>query len=86
MGEKCMPDAEAWQHPTWQALDFAMHDPHYYSYQFKTETNEGVTSYTALAYGDLDCDGDYPTFSLYGQVIDGEVQTVGDVVTMDPLE
>lgn len=86
MGEKCMPDAELWQHPTWQALDFAMRDPHYYSYEFKTENRNGVVSYTALAYGDLDCDGVYSTFSLYGQVVDGEVQSAGDVIKQNALE
>jgi len=86
MGEKCIPSAETWQHPTWKALDFAMRDPHYYSYEFKTETTDGVTSYTALAYGDLDCDLVYSTFSLYGQVVDGEVMSAGDVIKQDALE
>lgn len=87
MGGKCIPTAETWQHPTWQALDFAMRDPHYYSYEFKTETgDDGVASYTALAYGDLDCDGVYSTFSLYGQVVDGEPVAASDVIKQNSLE
>tara|TARA_R110002096_G_scaffold350395_1_gene543426 strand:+ start:1948 stop:3369 length:1422 start_codon:yes stop_codon:yes gene_type:complete len=86
MGGKCIPDADTWEHPTWKALDFAMRDPHYYSYEFKTEVKDGVTSYTALAYGDLDCDGVYSTFSHYGVVVDGEVQAGADVIKQNALE
>lgn len=86
-GDKCIPTADTWQHPTWQALDFAMHGPHYYSYEFKSEINEeGVASYTALAYGDLDCDGVYSTFSLYGEVVDGEPVSASDVIKQNALE
>jgi type IV pilus assembly protein PilA len=59
-GEKCSPEAELWQHPTWQALNFAIDDPHYYSYEF---VNHGA-SYELKAYGDLDCDGTYSTFVM----------------------
>ena len=86
MGGKCIPDADTWEHPTWKALDFAMRDPHYYSYEFKTEVRDGVTSYTALAYGDLDCDGVYSTFSLYGEVVRGEVLPGADVIKQNALE
>ena len=61
-GEKCAPDQQLWEHPTWKALDFAMLDPHYYSFEF---VNKG-TSYEVKAYGDLDCDGVYSTFALPG--------------------
>jgi type IV pilus assembly protein PilA len=61
-GEKCMPDTQLWEHPTWKALDFAMLDPHRYSYEF---VNKG-SSYEIKAYGDLDCDGVYSTFVLPG--------------------
>lgn len=81
---KCSPgDGTLWDDPSWVALDFAMTDPHYYSYQFTVGPDD--RSYTALAYGDLDCDGTYSTYSVYGQVIDGEVQS-GDVVSVKPLE
>ena len=91
MGEKCEPNPEVWQHPTWQALDFAMRDPHYYSYEFKTGFRDGAATYTALASGDFDCDGVYSTYSLYGEavdreVVDGEVMSTGDIVKQDALE
>jgi len=85
VGEKCSPgDGSLWDAPTWAALDFAMLDPHYYSYEFAV-SDDGA-SYTVLAYGDLDCDGEYSTFSLHGEVVDGEVRVVGDVQSVNPLE
>ncbi len=85
-GGKCRPAPDAWNHPTWRALDFSISDPHYFSYEFKSSNDDGVVSYTALAYGDLDCDGVYSTYSLYGQVIGEWVQEAGDVIKVNPLE
>ena len=82
-GGKCVP-MDQWTGGAWAALDFAMLDPHYYSYEF-TVSDDGA-SYTALAYGDLDCDGEYSTYSLRGEVVDGEVRVVGDVQGVNPEE
>ncbi len=86
--EKCDPTDVAnanWAtDPTWQALGFAMKDPHYYTYAFMSG---GASSfYIATAQGDLDCDGVKSDFSLYGQIVDGEVQTAGDVLKANALE
>jgi hypothetical protein len=81
-GGKCAVKDSHWEHPTWQALDFAMVDPHYYSYELKVDGD----SYTVVAYGDLDCDGTYSEFSLYGELVNGEVETTGDIVMTNPLE
>lgn len=83
-GGKCSPAGGEWEDSSWLALDFAVRDPHYYSYQFNASA-DGL-SYTALAFGDIDCDGTYATYSVYGQVVDGEVQTTGDVISVNPLE
>ena len=85
-GGKCDPSDGDWEAPTWLALDFAFKDPHFYSYEFATETSNGEPMYTAIAYGDLDCDGTYSTFTLYGMAVDGEVQSSDDVIKVDPLE
>lgn len=61
-GDKCMPNSEQWEHPTWKALQFSVDDPHYYSYEFVNKGN----SYEVKAYGDLDCDGVYSSFVLPG--------------------
>ena len=41
---------------------------------------------SALAYGDLDCDGEYSPLSLYAEVVDGEIQTAGDIIKENALE
>lgn len=85
-GGKCKPGSGNWGQPTWRALDFSMRDPHYFSYEFKSTKSGNEETFTALAYGDLDCDGKYSTFSLFGMIIDGEVQTAGDIIKVSPLE
>ena len=67
----------------WASLGFSMADPYYYAYQFQTDA---TTTYTALAQGDLDCDGTKSTFTLFGQVVAGEVNTAADVIKASPLE
>ncbi len=88
--EKCDPTDVAnavWAtNPTFVALDFAMKDPHYYTYAFIGGSTTTGTDYTATAQGDLDCDGTKSSFTLYGQVVDGEVQTAGDVLKANALE
>lgn len=65
-GGKCAPDPELWAHETWRQLRFSIGDPHYYSYQY--EVAPDGQSFTARAHGDLDCDGEYSTFEMYGAV------------------
>ncbi len=80
--EKCAPDAALWTDETWVVLQFSVDDPHYYSYQYvvsgststaigqagTTETSFTATGFTARAHGDLDCDGTWSTFEMYGTV------------------
>jgi hypothetical protein len=79
---RCPVDMSQWEQAGWKELDFALHDPHYYSYEFKQDE----TSYEAIAYGDLDCDGKYSTFTLRGKVVDGEVEAALEIEEKDPLE
>ena len=67
--EKCAPDAAQWSNDSWVALQFSVDDPHYYAYQF---VSDGKTEFTVRAYGDLDCDGEWSTFEMYGTVNGGE--------------
>lgn len=84
--EKCAPANEPdWEtDDSWKALDFSMKDPHYYAYSFVGGGTSGA--YTATANGNLDCDSAFSTFTLYGQVIDGEVQSAADVIKNEELE
>lgn len=61
----CAPAADAWSHPTWRALAFEVAAPHYFSYEYRQVGTPGEAGYgfEAYAYGDLDCDGTYSTFS-----------------------
>ncbi len=86
-GGQCKSNQDDWLGPTWTALDFAMHDPHYYSYEFIAELAEdGKLSYTAIAHGDLDCDGVYSRFSMQGRVeTKGEIRAM-ELIEQNPLE
>jgi type II secretory pathway pseudopilin PulG len=72
-GGTCQPSAAWWDAEPWKALRFSMDDPHRYSYEYRVEPAKpgaggGSHSFTVLAYGDLDCDGTYSTFSMRGLV------------------
>jgi type IV pilus assembly protein PilA len=65
-GNKCAPNPALWTDPTWQALNFGMDDPSYYSYQAAAGVGTGSVvgnSYNLQASGDLTCDG--VNFSLF---------------------
>ena len=64
--ERCDANPGAWKHTTWVALKFAMTDQHYYRYQYESSGTTDIASYTASAFGDLDCDTTQSTFKLYG--------------------
>lgn len=68
--EKCAPVQSDWDgNATWNALKFAVIDPHYYSYSYEIASGAATTGpYTARANGDLDCDGTDSTFELVGTI------------------
>jgi prepilin-type N-terminal cleavage/methylation domain-containing protein len=59
-GKKCPVVAADWAVSGWQALDFQMDEPHLFQYQY----DGGTADATALAVGDLDCDGTTITYTL----------------------
>jgi hypothetical protein len=65
-GGTCLPDPALWTHPTWTQLQFSVDHPHYYSYQY--EPSPDGQSFTVRALGDVDCDGVYATFEMYGVI------------------
>lgn len=64
-GGKCKPLEANWATPTWTGLSFSMSDNHAYMYSYELNADE-YTGFIARANGDLDCDGIYSTFELYG--------------------
>src|SRR5215831_14356144 len=85
---KCEPDPTAWNNLDWQALHFSMDHPHYYSYRYVRNAAgaAGIATpdiggagtvadyFYADAMGDLNCNGQYSTFEMFGAVgTSGEV-------------
>lgn len=81
---KCNPADGDWTDPTWMALDFKMIDPHYYAYSFRGGGTSG--NFTAMATGNLDCDNVTSQYSLYAEVVDGEVQGAANVIKLRATE
>jgi type IV pilus assembly protein PilA len=68
-GGKCPGNASLWEAaPSWNALHFAITDPHYYWYTYASSGTDTSSKFTASANGDLDCDGLYSTYERVGTV------------------
>jgi prepilin-type N-terminal cleavage/methylation domain-containing protein len=68
-GGRCAPDPSQWTSASWSALGFSVDDPHYFRYEYESTGTAAAgvgSSFTARAVGDLDCDGVYSTFEMYG--------------------
>jgi hypothetical protein len=62
-GGKCRPNLTQWRDdPLWDSLDISIDTPHYFSLEYVP--GPGGSSYTARAFGDLDCDTTYSTFEI----------------------
>jgi hypothetical protein len=82
-GGKCQPDPTLWTDATWQELKFSVDDPSYYSYGYASDSK----TFTATAFGDLDCDGVYSTFEMVGSIAaDGTVTGQGGMFRDKELE
>jgi hypothetical protein len=66
-GRRVVDPTGTWDDPTWQALSFAVTDPHCYSYQYDSSGDMTAAMFTARAVGDLDGDGRYSTFERAGR-------------------
>lgn len=88
VGDKCAPNAQQWAQGHWQALNFAVDDPHYYWYQYEAAPPAPVTGFTARAQGNLNCNGIYSTFERVGGTPGGDGVVVGGagVFSANPVE
>jgi hypothetical protein len=80
-GGRCQPNAVLWAEDPWKTLKFSMDDPHLYSYEYKLDPDG--RSFTVMAYGDLDCDGAYSTFSMKGNA---EAGGLPDITSLNETE
>ncbi len=74
-GGKCPGSAATYADSIWVALKFNIPDPHLYRASYATAGNATLATFTAIAHGDLDCDGRLSTFARMGRVNAG----TGDV-------
>jgi hypothetical protein len=87
-GGKCNVYPDEWEAPEWRALKFSIDAPDYFSYGYHRSGTPGSPDYgfTALAWGDLDCDDQRSTFMIE-VTIDPTVGLVpGPFGQFDPVE
>jgi hypothetical protein len=66
---------DAWDHPTWRALDFRPvpeGTPHCFAFSFDSALSPGKATFRAQAHADLDGDGTPSTFEVTGQYAQGD--------------
>jgi hypothetical protein len=66
---------DAWDTPTWHALDFrpsAPETPHCFAFSFDSALSPSLSTFRAQAHGDLDGDGIPSTFEVTGRVAEGD--------------
>jgi prepilin-type N-terminal cleavage/methylation domain-containing protein len=84
-------DASSWDTPTWQALNFAIADPHYFVYEYESmavAADRGAGAvFTARAQADLDDDMVCSTFERAGVVnANGDVEGTRGIFRNLPTE
>jgi hypothetical protein len=85
-GERCLPDAAAWNKAPWLQLHFALADPHHFQFRFKSSGTNQAAKATIEARADLDCDGVYSSYRVELEVDDEfGVLSKGPIIT-DELE
>lgn len=75
-GKSATDPEGTWSHPTWRLLNFEKKGPHYFSFEFESETSATGAHFKARSFGDLDGDGELSHFELFGETKPGEDPTV----------
>jgi type IV pilus assembly protein PilA len=59
-----------WSKTGWSCLRFTMNDPQYFMYTYTASgtTGQALDTFTAMANGDLDGDGNLSSFQFFGQI------------------
>jgi type IV pilus assembly protein PilA len=72
---------------TWNALDFAVTDPHYYAYQYNSNgAVETAAAFTVSSFGNLDDDARFSTFVRFGTIDNMEVSGSAGLYKANELE
>jgi type IV pilus assembly protein PilA len=71
IGGKCKPDPTTFQdkNGAWSALNFSVDDPYYFQYQYDSAATDTAATFSAWAFGDLDCDTILSTYMRPGSVM-----------------
>jgi type IV pilus assembly protein PilA len=71
----------------WQCLKFSLEEPQYYAYTYAaTGTSANSGGFNAQAFGDLNGDGNYSTFTVQGSAYSGAVAISPNVQETQPEE
>lgn len=73
-GDRC--HASDWEDQTWSAVGFEISDPHFFRYRFDSLGVGQLSTFTAGAHADLDCDDDLSTYERTATV-DSQNRVVG---------
>jgi hypothetical protein len=71
-GAPALDGPGVWEHPTWRSLGLSFSRPHSYSFEFESEKRGRRSRYVASAQGDLDGDGQLSSFSVRGELAEGQ--------------
>ena len=85
-GKRIVEPAGGWDDPSWQALSFAMGEPHHYAYQFISSGIATQSEFTARALGDLDGDGIFSTFERQSSADANNTARPRPFTVTDPLQ
>src|SRR5262245_45840993 len=86
---KCPGNPAVYQtDPVWVALNFNIPDPHLFRPSYQGAGTAGSSTFTAFAYGDLDCDGGFSTFMRNGKISNtsGDVEAAAAAYVNNELE
>ena len=70
----------------WQCLKFSLEEPQYYQYNYTAVTDANAGGFTAQAYGDLNGDGVFSTFTVQGAAYSGAIAISPNVQETNPEE
>ena len=84
---RCDSNPEIWDNApkVWAALSFEMDDQHYFVFAFDSAGEVLDATFTASAYGDLDCDADFSTFKRFGKASKNSTRAECNVEGMRPF-